>query len=332
MGHAKEKAGVLVAAALGVVFGDIGTSPLYTLKVCFIGQSSITPSPENVLGLVSLIFWSLMLVVSFKYALFVLKAEDGGEGGVFAMLALLHKKKGASLGRGLIMAGLFGSALLYGDGLITPVISVLSALEGLEVATTSTRPLVVSLTCGILFLLFWAQSQGTGKIGKLFGPVMILWFAVIATLGVAAISRRPDILAAVNPAHGVRFFVDNGIRGFFLLGAVVLCVTGCEALYADMGHFGARAIRISWYFVALPALVLNYFGQGAVILQDPANARHVVFQPSSTLFTLPDGPALHDRHDHSLAGHNLRGFLTDAAGHSTGLPSAHEGRAHIGNG
>jgi KUP system potassium uptake protein len=272
MGHAKEKAGVLVAAALGVVFGDIGTSPLYALKVCFIGQSSVIPSPQNVLGLVSLIFWSLMLVVSFKYALFILMAEDDGEGGVFAMLALLHKKRGAGLSRGLILAGLFGSALLYGDGLITPVISVLSALEGLEVATASTKPLVVPLTCVILFLLFWAQSQGTGKIGKFFGPVMILWFVVIAALGVEAISRRPDILAAVNPAYGVRFFLNNGIRGFFLLGAVVLCVTGCEALYADMGHFGARAIRISWYFVALPALVLNYFGQGAVILHDPANA------------------------------------------------------------
>ena len=288
MSHAKEKAGVLVAAALGVVFGDIGTSPLYTLKVCFIGQSSVTPSPQNVLGLVSLIFWSLMLVVSFKYALFILKAEDGGEGGVFAMLALLHKKKGASLGRGLILAGLFGSALLYGDGLITPVISVLSALEGLEVATTSTKPLVVPLTCGILILLLWAQSQGTGKIGKLFGPVMILWFVVIATLGVAAISRRPDILAAVNPAHGVRFFLNNGIHGFFLLGAVVLCVTGCEALYADMGHFGARAIRISWYLVALPALVLNYFGQGAMILHDPAKAEAAFFSlvPHALLYPM----------------------------------------------
>ena len=288
MGHAKEKGGVLVAAALGVVFGDIGTSPLYTLKVCFMGQSSITPSPQNVLGLVSLIFWSLMLVVSFKYALFILQAEDGGEGGVFAMMALLHKKRGASLGRGLILAGLFGSALLYGDGLITPVISVLSALEGLEVATTSTKPLVVPLTCGILLLLFWAQSQGTGKIGKLFGPVMILWFAVIATLGVASISRRPEILAAVNPAHVVRFFLNNGIHGFFLLGAVVLCVTGCEALYADMGHFGARAIRISWYFVALPALVLNYFGQGAVILHDPAKAEAPFFSlvPHALLYPM----------------------------------------------
>ena len=162
MARVKGKASALVIAALGVVFGDIGTSPLYTLKVCFIGQSSITPSPENVLGLVSLIFWSLVLVVSFKYALFILKADDDGEGGVFAMLAILHKKMGSKLSRGLIIAGLFGSALLYGDGLITPVISVLSALEGLEVATTSAKPVVVPLTCCILFALFWAQSHGTG--------------------------------------------------------------------------------------------------------------------------------------------------------------------------
>ena len=287
MSHVKEKAGVLVVAALGVVFGDIGTSPLYTLKVCFLGQTSVTPSPENVLGLVSLIFWSLMLVVSIKYALFILQAEDSGEGGVFAMLALLHKKRGARLGRGLILAGLFGSALLYGDGLITPVISVLSALEGLEVATARAKPLVVPLTCCILFLLFWAQSQGTGKIGKLFGPVMILWFAVIAALGAAAIWRRPDILAAVNPAYGVRFFLNNGLHGFFLLGAVVLCVTGCEALYADMGHFGAKAIRISWYLVALPALLLNYFGQGAVILHDPANAGESFFSLVPHALLLP---------------------------------------------
>ncbi len=272
MGYAKEKASVLVVTALGVVFGSIGSSPLYALKVCFIGHSSITPSPQNVLGLISLIFWSLLLVVSVKYAVFILKADDDGEGGVFAMLAILHKKMGASLGRGLILAGLFGSALLYGDGLLTPVISVLAALEGLEVATTSAKPLVVPLTCGILVLLFWAQSHGTGKIGKFFGPVMILWFAVIGLLGVVAISRRPDILDAIHPVHGVTFFFNNGLRGFFLLGAVVLCVTGCEALYADMGHFGTKAIRISWYFVALPALLLNYFGQGALILHDPSNA------------------------------------------------------------
>ncbi len=277
MSHVKEKTRVLVVAALGVVFGNIGTSPLYTLKVCFIGHSSVSPTPQNVLGLVSLIFWSVVLVVSIKYALFVLQANDNGEGGVFAMLALLHKKMGAGLGRGLILLGLFGSALLYGDGLITPVISVLSALEGLEIATSSARPVVIPLTCCILCLLFWAQSRGTDRLGKFFGPVMILWFAVVAMLGATSISRMPYILEAVNPVHGLRFFLDNGLRGFFLLGAVVLCVTGAEALYADMGHFGARALRISWYLVALPALLLNYFGQGALILLDSSNAEEPFF-------------------------------------------------------
>jgi len=270
--HAREKTWILVISAVGVVFGDIGTSPLYTIKVCFLGNSGLSPAPENVLGLISLIFWSLMLVVSVKYALFILQADDNGEGGVFAMLALLHKKMGAGLGRGLILAGLFGSALLYGDGLITPVISVLSALEGLEVATSSAKPVIVPLTCCILCLLFWAQSRGTGKLGKFFGPVMFLWFAVIGLSGAAAIYRMPRILEAANPVHGVRFFINNGWQGFFLLGLVVLCVTGCEALYADMGHFGAKSIRISWYLVALPALLLNYFGQGALILLDPGSA------------------------------------------------------------
>ncbi|MFI5355689.1 MAG: KUP/HAK/KT family potassium transporter, partial [Desulfobaccales bacterium] len=256
----REKTSVLVLAALGVVFGDIGTSPLYAIKVCFTGHTAIEPSPANVLGLVSLIFWSLTLVVSVKYALFILRADDQGEGGVFAMLALLHKGMGANLGRGMVLAGVFGSALLYGDGLITPVISVLSALEGLEVATTRTKPLILPLTCGILLLLFWAQRHGTGRIGKLFGPIMIIWFAVIAGLGLQSILQRPEILAAVDPLYGVSFFHHNGIRGFLLLGVVVLCVTGCEALYADMGHFGAKSIRLSWYLVALPALFLNYFG------------------------------------------------------------------------
>lgn len=267
-----EKTHILIIGALGVVFGDIGTSPLYALKVCFIGQGAITPSPGNVLGLVSLIFWSLTLVVSIKYALFIMKADDEGEGGIFAMLALLHKNLGPRLGRGLVFSGLFGSALLYGDGLITPVISVLSALEGLEMATTQAKPVVLPLTCLVLFLLFWAQSHGTGRIGKLFGPVMIIWFAVIAMLGIRAISGNPEILMAVNPQFALRFFLHNGLLGFSLLGAVVLCITGCEALYADMGHFGIKSIRLSWYLVALPALLCNYFGQGALILNDPKTA------------------------------------------------------------
>ena len=222
--------------------------------------------------MVSLIFWSLTLVVILKYALFIMKADDGGEGGVFAMLALLHKNLGPNLGRGLVLGGLFGSALLYGDGLITPVISVLSALEGLEVATTQAKPLVLPLTCAVLFALFWGQSHGTGVIGKLFGPVMIVWFVVIALLGITAILRNPEILAAVDPRHAGEFFLLNRLQGFFILGVVVLCITGCEALYADMGHFGIKSIRISWYFVALPALLCNYFGQGALILANPQTA------------------------------------------------------------
>ena len=287
MARVKGKASTLVIAALGVVFGDIGTSPLYTLKVCFMGQSSITPTPQNVLGLVSLIFWSLVLVVSVKYALFILKVDDDGEGGDFAMLAILHKKMGSTLSRGLIIAVLFSSALLYGDGLITPVISVLSALEGLEIATTSAKPFVLPLTCCILFVIFWAQSHGTGRIGKYFGPVMILWFVVIALLGVSPIWNRPDILASMHPVYAVKFFLDNGLRGFFLLGAVVLCITGVEALFVDMGHFGTKAIRISWYFVAFPALVLNYFGQGALILDDPRNVENAFYGLVPQAFLYP---------------------------------------------
>jgi KUP system potassium uptake protein len=290
----KEKTSVLIIGALGVVFGDIGTSPLYAIKVCFIGPSAIPPSPPNVLGIVSLIFWSLTLVVSIKYALFIMQADDNGEGGVFAMLALLHKNLGANLSRGLVLAGLFGAALLYGDGLITPVISVLSALEGLEVATTQARPLVLPLTCLVLFVLFWAQSHGTGRIGKLFGPVMIVWFAVLALLGLSAILKNPEILAAVNPRYAQEFFLHNGLRGFFLLGIVVLCITGCEALYADMGHFGVKAIRVSWYFIAFPALLCNYFGQGALILSNPQTATdsfyhlvpHALLYPMVVLATM----------------------------------------------
>ena len=269
MGHKlKEKTSILVIGALGVVFGDIGTSPLYTIKICFIGPHALTPSPENIMGVLSMIFWSLNLVVSIKYALFIMRADDGGQGGIFAMLALLHKKLGSNLGRGLVLGGLFGSALLYGDGLITPVISVLSALEGLEVATSQAQPFVIPLTCIILILLFSAQSHGTGVIGRFFGPVMIIWFIVIAGLGIAAIQHNPQILAAINPYYAVQLFTRNAWLGFILIGVVVLCVTGCEALYADMGHFGIKAIRISWYFIALPALLCNYFGQGALILHD----------------------------------------------------------------
>jgi KUP system potassium uptake protein len=260
---------VLVLSALGVVFGDIGTSPLYTLRVCFSDKFGLPPSPENVLGLLSLIFWALLLVISFKYALFILRADDHGQGGIFAMLAMLHKQGRPRLGRRLTLLGLFGSALLYGDGLITPVISVLSALEGLEVATKAAKPLVIPLTCAVLTGLFLVQSHGTGRIGRYFGPIIVMWFAAIAGLGLMAIWQQPQVVEAINPLHAARFFLRNGLHGFLILGGVVLCVTGCEALYADMGHFGAKPIRISWFALALPALLCNYFGQGALILADP---------------------------------------------------------------
>jgi KUP system potassium uptake protein len=267
----RDKLSILVMGSLGVVFGDLGTSPLYTLRVCFSSFFAIPPTSENVLGLASLIFWALTLVVSTKYALFILRADDEGEGGIFAMLSLLHKNMGAKLSRHIILVMCFGSALLYGDGLITPVISVLSALEGLEVATSQAQPFVLPITCLVLFSLFLLQSHGTGRIGKCFGPIIIVWFVSIAALGINAILARPEILSAINPMHAIRFFIGNGWRGYLILGAIVLCITGCEALYLDMGHFGSKAIRISWYGLALPALLCNYFGQASLILANPRN-------------------------------------------------------------
>lgn len=267
----RDKLSILVIGSLGVVFGDLGTSPLYTLRVCFSSFFGVPPTSENVLGLASLIFWALTLVVSIKYALFILRADDEGEGGIFAMLALLRKNMGAKLSRHIVLVMCFGSALLYGDGLITPVISVLSALEGLEVATSQAKPFVLPTTCLVLFFLFLLQTHGTGRIGKYFGPIIIVWFVSIAALGINAILAKPEILSAVNPMHAIRFFVSHGWRGYIILGAVVLCITGCEALYLDMGHFGSRAIRISWYGLALPALLCNYFGQASLILANPGN-------------------------------------------------------------
>ncbi|HMK59628.1 MAG TPA: potassium transporter Kup [Dissulfurispiraceae bacterium] len=269
----KDKLGILVIGSLGVVFGDLGTSPLYTLRVCFSSFFAIQPTAENILGLASLIFWALTFVVSTKYALFILRADDEGEGGIFAMLALLHKNMGAKLSRNIIMVMCFGSALLYGDGLITPVISVLSAVEGLEAATSQAKPFVLPLTCVVLVSLFLLQSHGTGKIGKFFGPVILIWFLSIGALGVNAILRHQEIIYAVNPEYAINFFINNGWKGYIVLGAVVLCITGCEALYLDMGHFGRKAIRVSWYGLALPALLCNYFGQAALVLSNSKYAQ-----------------------------------------------------------
>jgi KUP system potassium uptake protein len=260
----------LSLGALGVVYGDIGTSPLYALRESLEGHG-LAPNPTNVLGVLSLIFWSLVLVISIKYIIFVMQADNDGEGGILALTALLMPSK---LKRGggrwlLISLGLFGTALLYGDGIITPAISVLSAVEGLKVVTTALEPYIVPISVVILILLFMIQPRGTGAVGRLFGPVMVVWFVTLAVLGIWHIVREPSVLAALSPGYAFNFFRIDGFRGFLVMGSVFLVVTGGEALYADMGHFGKQPIRIAWFTLVLPGLVLNYFGQGALILQHP---------------------------------------------------------------
>jgi len=269
LGTGKEL-GLLAMAALGIIYGDIGTSPLYTIKECFSGAHGVEPTTANVLGILSLVFWSLMLVVGMKYVVFIMRADNKGEGGIFSLLSMLQ---GASLNgsqwKTLTFLAAFGAALLYGDGVITPAISVLSAIEGLNMATDAAAPYVVPLTCLVLVVLFVVQRHGTTRIGKMFGPIMVVWFLVLGGLGIRAIAANPEILAALDPRQAVGFFMHNGLRGFLVLGGVVLCITGGEALYADMGHFGRLPIRLSWYGAVLPGLVLNYYGQGALLLQQP---------------------------------------------------------------
>jgi KUP system potassium uptake protein len=264
---------VLVVAALGVVYGDIGTSPLYALRECFSGPHGVAPSAPNVLGVLSLITWALILVVSIKYLLLIVRADNQGEGGILALLALAAPEPVAPRGSSrLVLLGLFGAALLYGDGMITPAISVLSAVEGLKIATPVFEPYVIPLTIAVLIGLFALQRRGTGAVGAVFGPITLGWFGCLGALGVASIVRTPAITTALNPAHAIRFFADNGAAAFVVLGAVFLVVTGAEALYADLGHFGRRPIRWAWFTVALPALLLNYFGQGALLLREPEHA------------------------------------------------------------
>ena len=269
----------LSVGALGVVFGDIGTSPLYALRECFAGHR-LPVTPTNVLGILSLVFWSLILVISVKYLAIVLKADSRGEGGILVLTSLISPPADRRAGARapLLVLGLFGACLLYGDSVITPAITVLSAVEGIEIATPALRPYVVPASVVILVGLFLIQKRGTGKVGAIFGPVMLVWFGVLAVSGATWIVREPKVLFAVDPVHAVRFFREDGFRGFLLLGSVVLAVTGGEALYADMGHFGARPIRVTWFTVVLPALLLNYFGQGALLLANPAAADNPLFK------------------------------------------------------
>jgi len=274
-----KRLAILTLTALGVVYGDIGTSPLYALRECFKPEYGLAPTPENIYGILSLILWSLILVVSVKYIVFIMRADNRGEGGILAMLAMLLQQMTEKTWRrsALVALGLFGAALLYGDGMITPAMSVLSAMEGLIVVSDNFAPLVVPLSVLILVALFVTQRVGTAGVGVIFGPVTFLWFTTIAVLGILEVVKDPAIIAAVNPAFGVHFIFTHGRAGFIVMGAVVLAVTGAEALYADMGHFGKRPIRLAWFSLVLPALVLNYFGQGALVLRDPTAAENPFF-------------------------------------------------------
>jgi len=278
-----------------VVYGDIGTSPLYALKECFFGPHSVPPTHDNVLGVLSLIIYSLLLVVSVKYVALVLRADNQGEGGILALTALIPGKGAATektgsrlaVGRPILIAlGIFGTALLYGDGMITPAISVLGAVEGLEVVTPLFSPYVVPVTVGILIAVFSIQKFGTHRVGGLFGPLVIVWFVSIAVIGISWIVHAPEVWRAFDPRYAVRFFGLNGYHGFVVLGGVVLAVTGGEALYADMGHFGRKPIRLAWFALVLPALLLNYLGQGALLLERP-DASHPFFELAPSWFLIP---------------------------------------------
>jgi KUP system potassium uptake protein len=288
----KSHAGLFALAlgALGVVYGDIGTSPLYAIRECFHGQHAIDLNPTNILGVLSLVFWSLTVVITIKYVGFIMKADNRGEGGIFALLALLLGTKSRMSQRRqtlVVLAAVFGATLLYGDGIITPAISVLSAIEGLETATEAAKPIIVPLTCLILFGLFFLQKHGTERIGRFFGPIMVVWFGTIALLGLVSVAQAPVVLKALNPWYAFEFFMINHWHGFIVLGSVVLCITGGEALYADMGHFSPKAIRVSWLVLVYPALILNYYGQGAVLLSSAQAAFHPFYALVPRLFLYP---------------------------------------------
>jgi KUP system potassium uptake protein len=271
----KSTTSALALGALGVVFGDIGTSPLYTMKEVF-GGHHLALTQDNVLGILSLVFWELILVVSVKYVLIMMRADNKGEGGILALLALVQGQAPlASRSRWFLMSlGFLGASFFFGDSLITPAISVLSAIEGLEMGAPALHPFIVPLALGILVGMFVIQRHGTATIGRLFGPVMLAWFGVLGLLGALSILQHPQVLAALLPIHAVNFFAAHGTASFLILGAVVLAITGAEALYADMGHFGRRPIQLVWVAYVLPALVLNYFGQGALLLANPEALRN----------------------------------------------------------
>ena len=289
-GHGNKGLAGLVVGAIGVVFGDIGTSPLYTLKEAFSPHYGLVANHDTVLGILSLVFWALMIVVTLKYVTIIMRADNEGEGGIMALMALAQRilPKGSKSSYAVGILGIFGASLFFGDGVITPAITTLSAIEGLELAAPQLHRWIVPITIAVLLAVFATQRFGTAKVGRVFGPVTMLWFLALAAIGTLNISLNPEVFHALNPWWAVRFFLDHGSHAIFILGAVVLAVTGGEALYADMGHFGAKPIRYGWYFFVLPALMLNYLGQGALLLENPAAAKNPFYMgvPEWALFPM----------------------------------------------
>ena len=325
----KSSLAALTLGAIGVVYGDIGTSVLYAVKEVF-GSGHVPFTPDNIYGILSIFFWTLTVIVSLKYVVLVLRADNHGEGGLIAMLALASQAvKDKPRLRGVLLAvGIFGTSLFYGDGVITPAISVLSAVEGLEVVSPHFKQYVIPITLVVLFCLFAVQKRGTGGIGKFFGPITLVWFISIALLGVSHIVGHPEILWALSPHHALGFMWANPGTSFIILGAVVLCVTGAEALYADLGHFGKRPIRLAWFTVAMPALTLNYFGQGALLLAEPEAVKNPFYMMAPRLGADPAGGAGHHGHGDCFAGPDHRRLQRDQAGYPTGLPAPPEHPAH----
>lgn len=287
--HKKGASATLMLAAIGVVFGDIGTSPLYALKECFSPDHGIPFSPAAVYGVISMVFWAFAIVVSLKYVLFVMRANNHGEGGILALMALALRTAPVNSKRSLliIMAGVFGACMFYGDAIITPAISVLSAVEGMEVISSDFTRYVIPVTILILIVLFFIQKTGTAVVGNLFGPVMLVWFAVIGLMGLNQVIESPQIFAAINPMYAFKFMEEHSLQGFIVLGAVFLVLTGAEALYADMGHFGVKPIRMGWFFIVMPCLILNYFGQGAMFLNNPETITNPFFLMIPEAFVFP---------------------------------------------
>ena len=287
--QSRSQQAALALAALGVVYGDIGTSPLYTMKEVFSGNHPIPLTPDNVIGILSLIVWSLIIIVSIKYVVFIMRADNRGEGGIMALIALaLHDARDNPKRKAIItLVGLLGAGMFYGDGMVTPAMSVLSALEGLNVVTPALEPYIIPLTLLVLFGLFFFQRRGTASVGAKFGPVMVLWFSTLAILGLLSLVSNPVVLNAINPIYGLRFLFENRALAITAMGAVVLSITGAEALYADMGHFGKRPIRQAWFGFVIPSLVLNYFGQGALLLADPSSADNPFYHLAPDWLLLP---------------------------------------------